>query len=252
MGEAGVRPLLRQAGLEDREIEVYLALLALKVARVSAVAEAAKQTRSHTYLLLRALMAKGLVSEVERGSILHFVVESPQRLLAYLTDRAEEMHRVRGLLEEVMPTLATLTGPFLGKPRVTLLQGLEGMKQLYRDVLQQEFCIFFNAQKMYETFGSNLLFTLFGKDVRLRGRELFIDNADARRYLQEIMQHEEYEVRLLPKEIQFDTETVIFGESVALFAYDDEKTIVRIENATIAQTFRAWFDVLWKTGKKTK
>ncbi|MBI4129292.1 hypothetical protein HY464_01210 [Candidatus Peregrinibacteria bacterium] len=249
--DTGIRPLLREAGLEDKEIEIYLALLALKVARVSVIAKAARQTRSHTYLLLRALMVKGLVSEVEREKVLQFIAESPQRLLAYLTDRAEEMHRVKGLLEGVMPTLAALTSPFPGKPRVTLLQGVEGMKQLYRDVLQQEFRIFFNAEKMYEIFNSNLLFTLFGKDVHLRGRELFIDNAGARRYLREVAQHKEYEIRLLPKEMQFDTEAVIFGESVALFAYDDEQTIVRIENASITQAFCAWFDALWKVGKKT-
>ncbi len=79
-GTQAIRPLLRRLGLDEKEIEIYLALLPLKMARASTIAKAARQSRSHTYLILRELKDRGLVSEIERGKIIHFVVESPQRL----------------------------------------------------------------------------------------------------------------------------------------------------------------------------
>jgi hypothetical protein len=105
---------------------------------------------------------------------------------------------------------------------------------------------------MFDAFGSNVVPMLFGDDSRLRGRELFVDNAGARRYLKEIPQDDDYEVRLLPKHMQFLSEMVIFGDTVALFAYDAEKTIVKIENQNFADTFRAFFEGLWQIATVTR
>lgn len=248
---AAIRPLLKRIGLDERQVEIYLALLPLKVARASAIAKAARQSRSHTYLVLRSLEEKGLVAEIERGKVLHFVAEPPQRLLSYITDREQELHDLKPIVESTLPLLRNLTPPLVGKPRVTLLQGLEGMKQVYRDILREEFRAFFNAEVMYDTFGVNIVLKLFGKQVRLHGHDLLVDNPGAKRYLREVEQHKDYEVRLLPKGVAFGTDTIIFGDTIALFAYDADLTIVRIENQNLADAFRSWHGALWNIGRKT-
>ena len=247
---AAIRPLLRHIGLDEREIEIYLALLPLKVARASAIAKASRQSRSHTYLVLRSLEEKGLVSEIERGKVLHFVAEPPQRVLSYVHDKEQELHELKPIVESTLPFLRAMTPALIGKPRVTLLSGLEGMKQVYRDVLREDFVAFFNAEKMFEAFGGNIVSKLFGKHATLRGRDLLIDNAGARRYLKEIEQHEEYAVRLLPKEVIFGTDTIVFGDTIALFAYDADHTIVCIENQNLADAFRSWHHALWNISRK--
>ncbi len=244
-----IRPLLQKAGLDDKETEVYLAILSLKMAKASQVAKVAKQSRSHTYLMLRTLVKKGLVSEIDRAGVIHFVAEQPQRLVTYLQDRQQELSAVQELVKGALPVLTSLTKPLTSQPRVTTLHGIDGMKQVYRDVLTQEFSIFFNAEKMFETFGSNVITLLFGKQANLKGRELFVDNNGAKRYLKEIPLDEQYDIHLLPKEISFVSEFVIFGDTVALFAYDDDLTIIRIENKNIADSFQSWFDYFWKVSK---
>lgn len=247
-----LRPLLHRIGLDEREVEVYLALLALKVARASAIAKTSKQSRSHTYLVLRSLEEKGLVSEIERGKVLHFVAEPPQRLLSFVQDKEQELHDLKPIVEGVLPLLSSLTSPLVSKPRVTLLQGMEGMKQVYRDILQEEFVAFFNAGAMYSAFGCNVVLKLFGKHTRLRGRDLLVDNAGAKRYMREVEQHEEYEVRLLPKGVTFATDTIVYADTIALFAYDADLTIVRIENQNLADSLRSWHAALWNVAGKTK
>ncbi len=247
-----IRPLLKRAGLDEKESEVYLALLTMKAGRVSNIARAAKQSRSHTYLVLQSLEEKGLVSHVEQGKVLQFVAEPPHRLVHYAKNREQEWKETQTLLEGALPLLKTLTPNYVGSPRVTTLHGLDGMKQVYRDVLLQNgFCAFFNSEMMFNSFGSNVVPMLFGSQQRLRGRELFVDNAGARRYITEIPQDDEYEVRLLPKSMQFMSEMVIFEDTVALFAYDDELTIVKIENKNFADTFRMFFESLWLQATKT-
>ena len=250
-GSSSLRPLLHRVGLDEKESEIYLALLSLKVARAAAVAKVARQSRSHTYLILRALVQKGLVSEIERGKVLHFVAEPPERLLGYLDDRKQQLEELRPIVENSLPLFSSITSQFVGQPRVTFLRGIDGMKQIYRDTLKRDFCSLFNPEEMYTAFGGNVVTQVFGKNAELRGRDLLIDSPAARRYRNELKHGDAYQIRFLPKSVTFGTDTIVTEDTVALFAYDLDRTIVRIENANIATSFRAWFEVLWSISQKS-
>jgi len=130
-----IRPLLHRIELDDKEIEVYLVLLSLKVARAAAIATASKQSRSHTYLILRSLVEKGLAAEVERGAVIDFIAEPPERLKQYVQNREQELKSLVPLIDGILPTLSSLTKPLTGAPRVVMLKGMDGMRQIYRDAL---------------------------------------------------------------------------------------------------------------------
>lgn len=245
-----IRPLLKRIGLSDREIEVYLALLPLKLARASAIAKAAKQSRSHTYLVLRSLEERGLVAEVERGRVLHFVAEPPDRLLGYVKDREQELRELQPIIAGALPMLASMTRPLPGEPRVTVLHGTEGIKRVYRDILLRPFVSFFNPEVDYEHFGGNIVHMLFGKDAVLRGKDLLVNNAGAKRYICEVPPHEEYEIRLLPPGVTFDADVIIFGDEVSVFTFADQPVTMRIENPYLADAFRSWHGALWNISEK--
>ena len=194
--QLSLRMLLARLGLDEREIEVYLILLSMKVAKASAISKAAKQSRSHTYLILRDLEKKGLVAEIEKGKILHFVAEPPERLLSYLKDREEEYRDLRPLVEGALPLLQSLTSAYVGSPRVTMLKGIDGVKQTYRDLLRHEFMGIYNPQTSYDVFGGNIVTMLFGKEVKLSGRDLLVDNDGGQKYLKEVPQNDGYKISL--------------------------------------------------------
>jgi predicted DNA-binding transcriptional regulator len=244
-GFTAIRPLLLRIGLDEKEVEVYLALLSLKVARASAVAKAAKQERSHVYLLLRNLEEKGLVSEIERGKVIHFIAEPPERLLQFVENREQELHSLKPLILGSLPILSSLTKPLVGTPRVTTLRGMEGMRQLYRDALSHEICGIFNPEALFKTCGGNIVTSLFGASAKLRGRDLLVQSAAAMQYIREVPPSEDYQIRLLPKNTQFDLDAMLFEDTLALFAHDNEGTIIRMENKNISDAFRAWFEILW-------
>ncbi len=245
-GFTAIKPLLKKLGLDEKETDVYLSVLSLKTARVSAIAKAARQSRSHTYLVLRALMARGLVSEIERGKVLQFVAEPPERLMTHLQDRRRELDELEPLVQGALPLLRGMAGSIAGQPRVTLLKGLEGMKQVYRDILVQEFQGMMDVQQMYDAFGTTVADVLFRGPVELRGQDLLVDNRGARRYRKEWPDTDAYRVRLLPKGMRLSTDMLIYGDTVVLFAYDDEKTMIRIENRNVAESFRGIFTELWE------
>lgn len=100
-------------------------------------------------------------------------------------------------------------------------------------------------------FNTNVTTLVLGKHAKLFGQDLLVDNSGAKRYLKEVQQHKEYEVRLLPKEVAFSTDTIVFGDTIALFAYDSDLTIVRIENQNLADAFRSWHGALWEISRTT-
>lgn len=250
-GFGAIRPLLKRIGLDEKEIEVYLAVLSLKAARASTIAKAAKQARSNTYLLLRSLEEKGLVSEIERGKVIHFIAEPPQRLKQYVEERERELQSLAPLIDGILPILSSLTKPLTGTPRITMLKGKEGMRQIYRDALRQEILGIFNTESMYAAFDGNIVTQILGKKPNMRGRDLLVNNASAKKYIKEIPPDDDYTIRLLPAKTHFETDTMVFGETIVMLAYDEEQTIIRIENQHIADAFRAWFEILWATSTNT-
>ena len=98
-------------------------------------------------------------------------------------------------------------------------------------------------------FGKNIVTMLFGPQPTLKGRDLLVDNEGAKVYLEEVPIHENYEVRRLPKGIDFKTDTIVYGDFVTMFTFDDEKTTIRIESREMADSFRAWFEVMWGMSK---
>ncbi len=247
-----IRPLLAKIGLDGKQIEIYLALLSLHSAKASDIAKAAGQSRSHAYVILRTLEEMGLVSEIDEQSITRFIAEPPERLLGYLKDRERESRELRTLVEGALPVLSALTGAFLGAPRVTVLKGMDGMKHVYRDILTQEFVGLYNAQTSLDAFGQNVVTMLLGADAVLRGRDLLVDNAAAKKHCADIPPTKHYQIRLLPKNIDFTTDTIVYGDSITFFAYDADRTIVRIDNHNLANTVRTWFEVLWSMGREVK
>jgi predicted transcriptional regulator len=247
---ASIKPLLKRVGLDDKETEIYLTLLSLKAAPASDIAKQAKQSRTHAYVILRELEKKGLVSESRQNGSLQFVAEPPERLVSYLKDRETEYRELQSLVEGALPVLSSLTTSYVGAPRITVLKGLEGMKQVYRDILTQKFAGIYNAQTSLDAFGDNIVTMLFGKDAKLHGRDLIVQNEAATQYLRDLPSDSDYSIRLLPKDVSFDTDTIVYGDNVALFSYDDERTIIRIENRKIADSFRSWFEVMWAVSEK--
>lgn len=247
-----VRNLLMRAGLDDREVEVYLALLAMKSARATDIAKAAKQTRTHTYVILRDLASKGLVSEIERGKVIHFVAEPPERIISFVKNREEELESLQDLLQGAMPFLKGLTHPLEGKPRVKVLHGLSGVRSVYRDVLTREYVAFYNPQANWDIFDGNIVTMLFGKHVKLRGKDLLVNNEWTEKYIATTPQHEEYEIRLLPDGVDFLSDVIVFEDSIALFTFADEPTVISIENLELAKSFRAWHAMMWQMASPTR
>src|SRR5581483_3487170 len=132
-----IQVILKNFGLSEKEISVYLALIELGPSSVRDIAAKSKVNRGTTYDILKSLMDAGIVSYYNKESKQYFVAEPPEKLLSALNQKKEELDEVRENIERNLPLIKTLFEKQGGKPAVKLYEGAKGIKQVLEDVLSE-------------------------------------------------------------------------------------------------------------------
>ena len=142
-------PLLKQLGFSEKEIAVYLTLLANGPSSVRTLAQASRINRGTTYDILKSLKEHGLVSFYHKNTKQFFVAEDPSTLNKNLEDRIDSLEEMRGHLTNVIPELKSLFNAASDKPVVKYYEGFLGVKTVLSDVLEttgvskeKRYCVF--------------------------------------------------------------------------------------------------------------
>lgn len=131
-----IQVILKNFGLSEKEISVYLALIELGSSSVRTIAEKAKVNRGTTYDILKSLINIGIVSYYNKESKQYFIAERPETLLAVIDKKQEDLAEVKENIEESLPLFKTLFEKQGGKPVVKLYEGKIGIRHILEDVLK--------------------------------------------------------------------------------------------------------------------
>ena len=142
-----IEVILKNFGLSEKEVAVYLALIELGPSAVRTLSERAKVNRGTTYDILKSLINMGIVSYYNKESKQYFVAERPETLLSAIDKKQEDLGEVRSHVKESLPLLKTLFEKQGGKPAVKLYEGMSGIRHILEDVLEsQKKCLFGNER----------------------------------------------------------------------------------------------------------
>ncbi len=136
---------LREFGLTEKEIKVYIALLKLGSALVQDISKKAGTYRTYTYEVLKSLKEKGLVSYVIKSGKQYFEVAQPEKLINILKEREEK-------IKKILPTLENIYNSSPEKPKIEVYEGKEGLKSIYDDMIKtkREILAYGSAKKQIE------------------------------------------------------------------------------------------------------
>lgn len=132
---------LREFGLSEKEVKVYVVLLGLGSSIVSDIAKKALVNRSTAYIVLESLVTRGLVSIVGQGGKKTFTALPAEQLIRHLEDSAQHYADMAHAARTLLPTLKSLRKQkkdkqvVLTKPKVQFYEGAEGIKTVYEDTL---------------------------------------------------------------------------------------------------------------------
>lgn len=246
---------LQNIGLSDSEIEVFLIVFELGECTVRQIVDKSGKHRTNVYDTLEKLSKKGLVSGVMKNKIKHFYMTNPYKLEEYFKEREKDFRKQEQNLHEFIVGLNKLSIKSKKKQNIEVFQGIDGLKALYyrlinvatlRDVVY----IVGSVKKVFKILEYHLLD--IGKKsakINLKGRMIASEMIFKRKVTGLIKRFVDLDVRFIPREFLSPTAVIIFKDFVCYFNYIDEPFIVLIEDASIAKSYKDYFENMWKKAK---
>lgn len=243
--------LLEEIGLTKGEIKVYFTLLKLGETTTGKIIDEAQISSGKIYEILERLIKKGLASYIIKEKTKHFSAASPNRILDYLHEKEKDLESKEEELTKELSSLLAIEKAGKKEYETNLFKGFKGIQTAIFEALEDltekdEVLAMGIISHKKEQF--NLLWQRWHKDrinKKIICKVIFSDkNTD---YFKAFKKMKFTEVKVLqgvtPSAID------IMGKRVLIFTYGEEPSCLSIKNPEIAQSFKTFFETMWKIAK---
>jgi sugar-specific transcriptional regulator TrmB len=237
---------LKECGLTDKEIRVYLTLLPLGSINLQEVAKRLDFPRTTVYNTLNYLHKKGLVSKIIKKGVTFFEATNPRKLIDNLNQR-------KRLIENVLPSLEALKKSVRESSSVEIYEGSKGLFTILSDVFRKK-------QQTYY-FGSYSLSVEVLKHqpehfrtIRLERKipaKIVMDTYDEPTFHKKTYKRIT-EMRFLDSLKDFPCMIFIYGEKVALYTLRGDLVGIIIKNKEVSQAMKLIFYMYWSMAKPAR
>lgn len=245
------KQVLREIGLTEGEIKVYLALLKLGEAKKSELSKESGVSSSKVYEICGRLQKKGLVGVIFKNNSKHFQATSPRRILDFFNEKTMQFESQKNELEKVV---SILEAQAMGKEtKAVLYEGLTAIKNFYKGLLE-ELRVGEEYYVIGVNYGNNLpgvreFFENFHRHRVKKGiRVKLLVNADAKAGLVKTI-HEKSSIRYLPQYLMTNMIILFYKDKSFIFFLAKDSIGLLIQNKEITRGFRAYFDAFWNIAK---
>lgn len=248
-----MKTILREIGLTDSEINVYLAVLELGDSTKGPITNKSQVTGSKTYEILERLKQKGLITEYLKNKIKHYKAANPKQLLQYLEEKKQKIDSAETQIRSILPQLLAQYNTSIKDSEVELFTGLKGMQAIFyeqidimnpgetayviggtKGIAEEAMIAFF--QKIHQLRAEKKIKTkmLYNKRQKMTTQELFNKCA----YTQT-----KYIEHTSPVAIN------IYKDRTVIIIFSSEIIAIAIKSQDVANSFLEYFNMLWIRAK---
>jgi len=245
------KQILREIGLSEGEIKVYLALLKLGVARKTELAKHAGVSSSKVYEICSKLQKKGIVGTILKDKKTHFQAMEPSRLIDFFNEKTARIETQRKELEKAIPLLEKYSKTQENK--AVLYEGLNAIKNFYRNILEE-----LKQGDEYHVIGVNYgdsipgvkeFFENYHRQRAEKGIKVkMLVNYDTKETLVKTI-NAKSEIRFLPQYLMSNMIILFYKNKSFIFFLAKDAIGLLIENAEVSKGFKSYFDAFWKLAK---
>ncbi len=246
--------LLAQIGLTPSQSKAYIALIEKGEQTPPELSKLIGESRSNTYMILDKLSELGLCKKDEAGKVLRYSANNPMALEALIEERRKDVAAVENSVKSSMPTLLSYYYSFTERPGVRLVEGKEGLKEIYRDTLRAGKTIYLvrtPAETAY--LGRDYIQKYVGRrrDLGIHTKALTPDVPDANRDPEVDKQNLFSRTWVDPKDYNAPVEINVYGNKVAFAAFGNETMGIIIDNPAVAEAMRQLLQIIAQRGSGT-
>ncbi len=233
--------ILEKTGLNQKEAMVYMALLELGTSSVEGIAKKAGTKRPTTYLILDELQKKGLATLIPRAKKVLYMPESPEKIISDLSRKQE-------LVKRFLPNMLALYNEPKYKPQVQLFSGKEGVKQVYQEIFESKEVSYFGTTKdlakLYPEGLNDYLKKI--RDPQFKIRDLLTKSKENLDYAKLAQQGPNYKIKFLSPNLNFLSDSAIFGNKVVFFSFAPELFALVISSKEISSSLKSLYELAWQ------
>lgn len=242
--------ILTSLGLPSLTAQIYLVALGLGTASLTEIAKKATCNRPTLYPHIETLVTGGFLEIITIGKRNYYRAANPE----FIAKRAQAQFQK---INDALPEIISLYQKNTSRPRISVLEGREGITQIYEEIIDTapNLRVWSNTAQVENYFhplSRDLAHAV--KEKGIRAKEILADTAAAKqaaRIYGKIC-GPTYSARIATVE-GLGNDNIIYGNVAALFRlYEYNFFVVRIEDATMADSLRALFDMAWKSAKPFK
>lgn len=238
--------VLTKAGLTEKEAKVYITLMTLGECKAHKIIKKTSMQRSVVYPILDKLISLGLISYVIKNNVKYFQIDNPEAIKNIMEENLKEISNFINQIKKLKE----------GKDatEIRIYEGYNGIKNLLD-----------NRINKIKKGGEVLIIN--SRDVFLERNKKYLDlfhNHMLKREVKKIKQKIIYykEVFSLAKEkakqklceekwINLDSPIgiVVYHNYTEFYIWPKKEIVIQIEDKELANSYRKYFQVLWKQAK---
>ncbi len=251
-----VEKILEDIGLTKNEIKIYLALLDLGLTTTGAIIKKTSIHTSKVYDGLERLLDKGFISYVIIANTKHFKAVNPNRIIDFLEEKKNIIDNQEKEIKKILPKLKLKLKQILSldETEAEIFRGWKGMETVYkmlRDTLKKgDMNYVFGASKGEDEEQVRIFFIKHLKLLAKKGiKQKIIYNEEARGNIPENLKHQKlFQVRHLQNTTPAEINT--WADKVMIVLLTKKPTVILVSNKKVADSFRQYFEVMWRIAKK--
>ncbi len=243
---------LQDYGLSEKEAKIYLATLEFWPTLASTIARHSGEKRVTTYALLKELVKKWYINQVERNNVQTFSAISPEILCQQLENKYFKF-------KEVLPNFLSVFEKFSNKTKVQFFEWTEWLERMFAEFATSDInmkTILWTPKLYNHVLLKNVdYYRKTRKEKWLISLRILSDhNVDPKKEKEDDKKHGRKTI--IVKDFPFDlnADINIFGPGRVSFLFFENNIphVAIITNESIYNTFNTLFDYIWNVNTKRK
>lgn len=239
-----IESYLQKFGLSEKESLLYLAGLQLGPANLQELVNASKLKRSTVYDVMSNLKELGLFKLISKGKSRQYIAAEPSALFSILKQKENLLQNIFGQLEALQNSKSS-------KPSIRIYKGLEGVKEIYEDILK-------NRSEHIEILSSKQpdkkIVDYWLRDYtprRIKKGSFVKVIAPESAFILDLQKKDKYslrETRIAPKnQLPFQNEVFAYNNKIAFITQEGDNSLgLVVESQDIFNTFSLLLNFVWQ------
>lgn len=248
-----IEQYLKQLGLDDKEIKVYLALLELGETHIVPITEKVELPRTTVFHILERLKFHKLIEKIPKKTRSLYTPYPPKKIASILElEKAATEEKIKSF-NIALPDLNKLYQESPFEPKIRFFRGTE-MRQIYEEILEagvNESWYIGESNKIVAALGEEYLKKWIERRVKIgvKSRSIRVKGEESEQAIFSGKKEYLRDIRYAPEGFESPMHILIYGNNVAYISTEKENFGLVISSQELAKTMSNWFKELWRMSK---